>query len=180
VLHTKTRLTLLLHHEEANKPTNTGGLAALALAASTVVKVGQADREPVVIPPAGDAILLFPAEHAVPISPDHAGKTLVVPDGTWRQARKMRTRIPGLEDLPCVTLPAGPPTQYRLRAERRLGGLSTLEAIARALAVLEGDERVHDALVRVQKMFTERTLWMRGAITDGELTGGVPRGARRG
>ena len=39
-----------------------------------------------------------------------------------------------------VGLPPGPPTAYHLRAEPKEGGLSTLEAIARAFCLLEGPQ----------------------------------------
>jgi len=64
-------------------------------------------------------VLLFPHEDAVPLSRFSASETpitLVVPDGTWRQASKVRARVPGLRDIPCVCLPKDTPSMYRLRA----------------------------------------------------------------
>ena len=92
-------------------------------------------------------VLLFPADDAVPITQFTASErpvVLIVPDGSWRQASKMRKRVPGLEDVPCVTLPDAGRTQYRLRAEVREGGLATFEAIARALCYPRGRRRPPD------------------------------------
>lgn len=179
-LQARSRLLLLVHKDEALKPTNTGLLAARCLKDAVVV-VGGDGRSGALPVIEGPAALLFPAEGARELSAADGPLTLVVPDGTWRQARKLRTRTPGLEGLPCVTLPAGGPTTYQLRAERREGGLSTLEAIARAFAVLEGrleGKAIEDALLAVQRVMVDRTLWLRGALRDVDVAGGIPEAAR--
>jgi DTW domain-containing protein YfiP len=67
-------------------------------------------------------------------------QTIVVLDGTWRQARAMFQRIPGLAALPSARITGHAPRVERLRRPIREGERSTLEAIADALAILEGDE----------------------------------------
>jgi DTW domain-containing protein YfiP len=104
--------------------------------------------------------------------------TLVVPDGNWRQASKVYKRVPGLRGVPCVTLPKGPPSRYRLRAEAHPKGLSTLEAIARALGILEG-AHVQRELERVLTVMVERTLWARGTLPTRDATQPLPEGAVR-
>ncbi len=183
-LETRTRLLLVLHYAEVVKPTNTGQLAAQALCNSEIVIRGLPDQPPTAIAadPARQLLLLFPGEGAVSIA-DFARSeqpiTLVVPDGTWHQAGRVKKRVAGLATVPCVTLPAGAETAYRLRSEPKEGGLSTLEAIARALAVLEGTggAAVHDALLAVFDVMVQRTLWLRGALPAEQVSGGVP--ARR-
>lgn len=182
-----TRLVLVVHKDEERKPTNTGLLAARCLEHSEVVVVG--DRERPIDAPlvrAGEqGVLLFPAEDALPLDElmgsrvnGAAPLALVVPDGSWRQARKVRSRVPGLAALPCATLPEGAPTEYRLRSERREGGLATLEAIARALTIIEGNGLAAHALLAVFRVMVERTLWLRGSLRDDEVTGGIPEAAR--
>ena len=102
--------------------------------------------------------------------------TLIVPDGTWRQASKVRQRMPGLADVPCVSLPPDAPTSYRLRAEFHEGRLATLEAIARALGILEG-AHVRTALEELFGIMVERTLWMRGLVRTEEVPGSIPERA---
>jgi len=172
-LTTSSRLLLLVHQDEAHKPTNTGLLAARCLKDAVVVVGGDAVL-PVI---EGRAALLFPAEGARELVAADGPLTLVVPDGTWRQARKLRTRTAGLEGLPCVTLPPGPATTYQLRAERREGGLSTLEAVARAFGILEG-QAIEAALLAIQRVMVDRTLWLRGALRDVDVAGGIPEAAR--
>jgi DTW domain-containing protein YfiP len=161
-----TRLALLVHYREARKPTNTGLLAARALDGSTIGIIGDRDRplELPIVRPGERGVLLFPADDAVPIAAIGRADVLVVPDGNWRQASKLRARVPGLAALPCAFLPDAPPTAYRLRSEPRAGGLATLEAIAHALRVLEGDRgpAIADALLALMRVMVERTLASRG------------------
>lgn len=182
-LPTRTRLVLYLHRYEARNPANTGRLAAACLAASEVRIAGrdEARAAPFVAPPDARALLLYPAPDAVPLDrlpPTDQPTILVVPDGTWRQAERLRRLVPGLRALPCVTPPPGPRSNYRLRTELRPDGLATLEAIARAYAVLEGPA-VAAALDRGFRAMVERTLWTRGAIEAGDVADGVPDGAVR-
>ena len=165
-LQTRTKLLLILHRDEERKPTNTGQLAARCLVNAEVwVRGIEGEPERLFQPdPARQAVLLYPADDAVPIV-DFAGSskpvTIVVPDGTWRQAGKMRARVAGLRALPCVSLPPGPPTAYGLRAETYPEGLATLEAIARAFEVLEGPS-VRAELERIFSVMVERTRILRG------------------
>ena len=95
-LQTRTRLVLLIHRDEERKPTNTGRLGTLALRNSELVLHGARDQPTQLSWPEGSQpLLVFPHEEARPIT-EFAGLdrpvTLIVPDGTWRQAAKMRTR----------------------------------------------------------------------------------------
>jgi tRNA-uridine aminocarboxypropyltransferase len=176
----RTRIALLVHYREARKPTNTGQLAVRALAGSSVGVIGDRARplELPIVRPGETGALLFPADDAVPIARVRAD-VLVVPDGNWRQAAKMRSRVPGLAELPCVTLPEAPPTMYQLRDELRAGGLATLEAIAHALRVLEGERgsAIADALLDLLHVMVDRTLWLRGTLPSGAVFGGIPAAA---
>lgn len=185
------RLCLVIHAAEANKTTNSGLLAARSLTNSDVRTIGHSrpedddDLAAALVDRPG-CVLLFPADDARPIADvvaEASGPlTLVVPDGTWAQAQKMRRRVSGLQSLPCVSLPPGPPTAYHLRAEPKEGGLSTLEAIARAFCLLEGPQAgpvVEVTLLSIFARFVERTLWMRGQLGDRDLVYGLPDAARR-
>jgi DTW domain-containing protein YfiP len=182
-LPSRTRLVLFLHRYEARKTTNTGSLAASCLPNSVVVIRGHehAPTPPYVEEPDRRTLLLFPHEDATPIDrlpPDDRPVTLLVPDGTWRQASKVRQRVPGLASLQCVSLPLGPPARHRLRAEAHETGMATLEAIARAFGAL-GEPEVRTALERVLRMLVERSLWARGTIDAADVTDGLPATAVR-
>ena len=68
------------------------------------------------------------------------------------------------------------PTIYRLRAEFHEGRLATLEAIARALEILEGPS-VRAALEDLFRIMVARTLWMRGVVRADEVPGAIPERA---
>jgi DTW domain-containing protein YfiP len=80
-----------------------------------------------------------------------------------------------------VALPPGAPSAYRLRFDAHAHGLATIEAIARAFAVLEAErgEAVRGALEWVFRAMVERTLWARGSVETAAVTGGIPAGAMR-
>ncbi len=182
-LETRTRVVFILHRLEERKSTNTGRLAALCLPNSEVVVRGDeaSPGGPFAPAPGTRPLLLFPHPGAAPVARaagDDRPVTLVVPDGTWRQASKVRRRVPGLLGLPCVTPPPGPPSCYRLRSEARAGDLSTLEAVARALGELEGGA-VRAELERVFLIAVERALWARGRLDARHVAGGIPDAARR-
>jgi DTW domain-containing protein YfiP len=179
-LATRTRVVLVMHRNEERKPTNSGLLAARCLVHSEVLLRGCIGQpEPRWIDdPARQPLLLFPHPEARPLDELAASSrplTLIVPDGTWRQAAKVSQRMPGLDGVPYATLPAGPPSGYRLRATEK-GRLSTMEAIARALGIVEG-AAVRQALEQVFAVMVARLLWLRGSLPSAQVRGGIPEPA---
>ncbi|KTB62834.1 hypothetical protein AO066_10265 [Pseudomonas fluorescens] len=140
-LDSRTRVLLLQHPSEVNHALNTARLAALGLNNAQLV-VGEVfdDLATLLNPPGYQARLLFPSDDAQPLqhyAPDDTPLLLVVPDGTWRKARKLLHLNPLLAALPRVTLVGDAVSRYRLRKAPGPGALSTVEAIAQALQVLE-------------------------------------------
>ena len=140
-LDSRTRVLLLQHPSEVNHALNTARLAALGLNNAQLV-VGEvfADLPALLNPPGYQARLLFPGDDAQPLqgyTPDDQPLLLVVPDGTWRKARKLLHLNPLLAALPRVSLAEGAVSRYRLRKAPGPGALSTVEAIVQALQVLE-------------------------------------------
>ena len=152
---TRTRILILRHHTEAARASNTGRLAHLALPNSVIVEHGVRDT-PDAIPDLTDrnAYLLFPGGPPRTSAPVPPPSELVVLDGTWAQARRMYQKIDALRGLPMLRLPDAPMPAARLRASPGPGQVSTIEAIARALRLLEGEdvaeplERLFDVAVR--------------------------------
>ncbi|MFJ2449412.1 tRNA-uridine aminocarboxypropyltransferase [Pseudomonas sp. NPDC087626] len=140
-LDSRTRVLLLQHPSEVNHALNTARLAALGLNNAQLV-VGEVfeDLSELLNQPGYCARLLFPADDAQPLQTYGSSQEpmlLVVPDGTWRKARKMLHLNPLLAALPRVTLAEGGVSRYRLRKAPGPGALSTVEAIVQALQVLE-------------------------------------------
>ncbi len=139
----RTSIALLVHHVETHKTTHTGRLASLAMGAR-YVRWG----DPRLAPPTpieGPVLLLFPTPDARLLRPEDAdgNATLVVPDGTWPQARRIARRVcrqwPG--PVTAVRIAKGAPSLYPFRSTEREDALCTFEALLHALAVLEGAER---------------------------------------
>ena len=145
-LDSRTRVLILQHPSEVNHALNTARLAALGLNNAELIVGEVFDDLPALLnPPGYQARLLFPADDAQPLEAyrsegGEAGSTsmlLVVPDGTWRKARKLLHLNPQLAALPRVTLAQAVPSRYRLRKAPGPGALSTVEAIVQALQTLE-------------------------------------------
>ncbi|UZE27690.1 tRNA-uridine aminocarboxypropyltransferase [Pseudomonas asplenii] len=142
-LDSRTRVLVLQHPSEVGHALNTARLATLGLA-NAELRVGEVfdDLSTLLSPPGYQARLLFPADDAQLLQAyteraEAQPLLLVVPDGTWRKARKLLYLNPLLASLPRVTLGPGAVSRYRLRKAPEPGALSTVEAIARALETLE-------------------------------------------
>ena len=161
----KTKLTVIMHHRERYKTTNTGRLAAEALKKSEVLlrglpghvlKLEEHIHEP------EKCLFLFPHDESRDLSDFKpaelkAFSELVVPDGNWGQAQKVGAREPLVKKMTWVKLPAGPPSQYYLRKEPTPEGMATMEAIARTLGVVEGPQ-IQEYLEHIFNTMVERTL----------------------
>ncbi len=169
VLDLKTKLVMIVGKRESKVPTNTGRLAALALTNSVTLIRGDQDQPYDLsehLPEGHFHMLLYPSPEAIVLTPEFMAGidrpcTLVVPDGNWRQANKMRRRDPVMEALPIVKINPGTPTQYRVRKESQAEGLATIEAIARAFGVIEGVD-VQQKLEALFDVMVTRTLASRG------------------
>jgi DTW domain-containing protein YfiP len=60
-------------------------------------------------------------------------------DATWSQARRMYRKLDALRGLPILRLPDDTMPAARLRESPAPGRVSTIEAIARALRLIEGE-----------------------------------------
>ena len=155
---------MVRHASEIPRLTNTGRWAAAALEGATIFDHALDDvrlrpgRSEALLGD-GPAWLLYPSGHAG-APPGPPPRTLVVPDATWAQARRMVQRIAPLRALPRLTLPPPPPAT-RLRQPPRPGGMSTLEAVAGALELL-GDAAAAGALRSLHRVAVEKTLRLKG------------------
>lgn len=172
-LRVQTRVVILMHHREQNLTTNTARLATLALP-DCQIRVrglpGEALDTSGVLDADRECLFLFPSDDAEVLDEGYRARltkpvTLIVPDGSWRQASKVGRRESFLHGVRRVKVAPGAPSEYRLRREPKAEGLATFEAIARILGVLEGSE----AQVRLETIFrtmVERTLASRAGRLD--------------
>ena len=153
-------MLILQHPSEVGHALNTARLAALGLR-NAELRVGEVfDDLPQLLAQSDYRVcLLFPGDEAVVLTgyvPKEKPLLLVVPDGTWRKARKLLHLNPSLAALPRVSLGAVAPSRYRLRKAPEEGALSTIEAVVAALDALEAPQsfaallRPFDALIEGQ------------------------------
>ena len=121
-----------------------------------------------ILTPRYRTFLFYPSPDAVEldrelVAQDSRPIQLIVPDGSWRQAGKVRYRHPELKDVPRVKIGAPNLATYQLRAQHRPEGMATLQAIANALGVIEGDV-VKAQLMKLYRTKVERALIGRGLL----------------
>jgi DTW domain-containing protein YfiP len=158
----RTHVVIVRHHLEAHRSSNSGRLAHFALPNSEIVDHGGIGG-PAVLPPLDGAWLLYPEGAVTAVPPDPPPKQLIVLDATWSQARRMYRKISALRGLPMLRLPEAPMPVARMRQSPGPGRVSTIEAIARALRLLEGDE----VAVPLEQLFELAVKRSRAAGTRG-------------
>jgi len=141
---TRTRVVIVRHHLEQHRSSNSGRLAHLALPNSEIVDHGGVHggiRGPAKLGSLDGAWLLFPEGEPCTRAPDPPPRQLIVLDATWSQARRMYRKIDQLRGLPILRLPEGWRASARMREAPSPDRVSTIEAIAGALRLLEGDDK---------------------------------------
>jgi DTW domain-containing protein YfiP len=168
----KTQVSIIVHVRELHLTSHTPHFLKLMLPGQLQTFLRGELNHPfassTVLQRPGQAMFLYPHEGAHDLSkglppqinPDDPFH-LVVPDGSWTQARKVFRREPAMNSLPLVTLPETLVGNYQLRKAPRENWLSTYEAVAYALGYLEG-EKVRDQLLEffhhwVKTVVTTRT-----------------------
>ena len=114
-------------------------------------------------------LLFYPSDNAVEldkelVAQDQKPIQLIVPDGTWRQASKVHFRHHELQDVKRVMISTPNISKFHLRAQHRREGMATLQAIAYALGVIEGD-LVKAQLMKLYHAKLEQTLIGRGLFS---------------
>lgn len=147
----KTHLTLIIHHRELKRTTNTGQLAIHALSNSQMIVRGRppgpSSTGQSVLKLGYTPLILIPADDAIELSTQLIESItqqtglpvqLIVPDGNWRQASKVKDRVKELTGVIKIKLPSIEANQQVMRLESKPNGMATLEAIAYALGLIEG------------------------------------------
>lgn len=176
-LNLATRVLLVVHAKELKRTTNSGRLALHALTNSAIRIRGVIGENLDLtgdLTPDYQSVLFYPSEDASELNAEFMQSLrrqvqlpvqLIVPDGNWRQAAKVATRHPELQYLPRVKITTPNTARHHLRAESTEYGMSTLEAIAKALGVIEGPE-AELALTKLYRAKLSATLKGRGIISD--------------
>ena len=152
-LPTRTRVVVLQHPRERGNAIGTAHMAKLCLPAADIV-VGvdfstHRRARSLLADPHAPAVLLYPATDARDLrtDPPQGPVTLVVLDGTWSHAKTLLKRNPWLRSLPRIAFQPERPSEYRIRREPQESYVSTIEALAAALGLLEGDPARFQAML---------------------------------
>jgi len=170
---TDTSVSIIVHRSEICRATATAGTAHLCLPNSRVFPYGRAEESfdiGALLSAPGSALYLFPEPHAEVLDaaliaslapPIH----LIVPDGSWAQAKRIRRRVPALFAMRIAQLPPQEKSRYQLRNAREEHQLCTLEAIAAALGIIEGPE-IQQGLLHALEIQVERMKCKRPRFTN--------------
>jgi DTW domain-containing protein len=165
---THTKISLLVHTKEKYLSSNTASLAHLALTNSQVYYRGEKEKllssefrpqenlRSLYLYPSADAHVLnqdFLDQNAGPYE-------LIIPDGTWRQASKFHKREVILQNVPHVKLDLNLNSIYALRKQKYDYGVCTMEAIAYALGIIEG-QAIQDQLLAMLAIKNRQVLQSR-------------------
>ena len=151
---TRTRVVLLQHPREEDMAIGTARMASLCLPNSELHVGIDFEDSPALrralSDPERPAALLYPGEGAADVlrDPPKGPITLVVVDGTWWQASKLVRKNTTLAKLPRYAFAAPSPSEYRIRREPDAAYVSTIEALAHVLGILEGDPERLQGLLR--------------------------------
>jgi DTW domain-containing protein YfiP len=169
---TKTEFVILRHIWETHRPSNTGRLAALCLPHARIVpcgggtRIGLAPLDEDLLNAPGTWLLWPDGPTVTPDDPDVIPPSrVVVLDATWHQARRLFRQTPALHTLPRLALPSPEKKRDRLRGQHRPDGMSTLEAVAAAVALLEGRHKA-EPLERLYDEVVQRTTQLRWGVKD--------------
>jgi DTW domain-containing protein YfiP len=141
-LSTSTQVVILQHPRERDVAIGTARMAHLCLPGSRLVEGLAFDDHPALQDIFDDdTAVLYPGEEARPLEDwlKRRPRRLIVVDGTWSQAKKLLKLNPRLASLPRLSFSPSQPGNYRIRKEPTDQHLSTIEATAAVLGVLEGD-----------------------------------------
>lgn len=175
-----TNLYLIVHKAELHLTSNTANLAHLVLKNSFFKTRGLKDEKIDFsdVDNKRPTYVLFPSDNATPIEelPKNENYNLIVPDGTWSQAKRIVKRESELFNYPKVKITSQIDSKYFLRTEPHPYFLCTYEAIMYTLRHLHGEEKYLE-MNRVFTIFVERNLWAKNKLHEKNCTYPIPEKA---
>jgi len=138
----KTHVTIIRSYKERTISTNTARLAQNCIRPLDLYDRGFIDGElnDEILKEDFQPVYLYPDESSVDIfNFKNSSKPiqLIVPDGSWRQTKKIKRREPWLNNVPSVFIPGDYLSKFIVRKQKQLGYICTIEAINYALNALE-------------------------------------------
>ena len=160
VISNETPVTIITHYREKRLSSNTVHLAKETLENCELIErglIGRRVSDDLKLDSGYTYLYLYPDEDSVELNREFVDSLekpvhLIVPDGSWSQARKIKKREPLFANMQSVRVPYLGPSKYQLRRQKYKEGLATFEAIARALGILEGETVQND----MEKIFSTK------------------------
>lgn len=159
----QTSLKVIIHQKEKFLPSNTVNLLQRNFPNLKIYTRGaplDSVEVPFEISKDHHPLFLYPDEDSIELNQELLESIkkpieLIIPDGTWRQAKKMKRREPMLKDIQTVKISGNYKSIYTLRKQKYEYGLSTYEAVAKALEVIESKE-LADQMLSQFKLMNDR------------------------
>lgn len=168
---TNTEILIIRHITEQHVMSNTGRLAALILPRCRIVEFGPELPFAETTLTDGVSWLLYPGKRATPVGPKPT--RLVVLDASFRRAKRMYKRIDSIRNLPELAIPAPLVVPERLRQPPRADGMSTIEAIAAGLSLVES-ANIGSVLMQAYAEFVRRADIAHGRVRGGDVSQSRP------
>lgn len=138
-------IALLLHENEPDRPTSTSKIIQKSLP-NCQSYIWQRKAPPTILieriqDPDVDCWLLFPADRPellprkkqFPNTASNKRTLVIVPDGTWKEVRKIIRKSPWLDKLPLLAFDPQTPSRYDLRRNPDADHLCTAETVIELL-----------------------------------------------
>lgn len=157
-------LALLLHENEPPRPTTTSKIIQKVLPNSSTYIWQRIDPPQELIDRIQDentdSWLLFPADRPELVSRSkkftgaapERNTLIIIPDGTWKEVRKIVRKSPWLSDLPLLAFDPETPSRYDLRRNPDKDHLCTAETVTELLK-LNDENSAADELDRTFEIF---------------------------
>lgn len=145
----QTNVSLIVHVSELKLTSNTAQFVEKNLPDKAEIfirgRMNDTFNADPILARSGRALFLFPDENSVELNTEFVANNpgpyhLIVPDGSWTQAKRVKKREEKFDNVPTVRLPAGIVGEYKLRKAPQPEWVSTYEAVAYAVGILESKE----------------------------------------
>lgn len=163
---TSTNVSLIVHVSELKLTSNSAQFVEKILPDTTKIfirgRINETFSADPILERSCRPLFLFPDEDSLELNEEFT-KTypgpyhLIIPDGNWTQAKKVKAREEKFNHIPTVKLPPHLIAEYKLRKAPRPEWVSTYEAAAYALGVLDGKD-VQEHMLTFFRKWVEATL----------------------